>query len=710
MFKMSSQIETIVNAYKTLAKIPSVLGGKLSKDGTKATAKWSVRNFDKGRTTKYMHNYVLDTAKEDISVLARSDFGIDVSNELLSAVSPSEAFRAVIREDRDGKDNKKQYMEVWSKNTLVHSVDLSALEVHGDVYTDSELGGLEWSSDETALVYVAEKKLKKSEPYIKRKAEEKNESEANLPKKGEEYIYRQDWGEQLVGRYLSVIVVFRLQNESLTVLQGLPDHWCPGQVRFTPKGDGVVGIALETEPRRLGLIFCTNRPGYIFQLTLDGVLTKISHEGMSVRSPRITPDGGLVWLQRKADGPHHACHELVRWKRDEGTQETLIPIVDTVRVIENGENFYGLYCQALPNPCFSADGKKLVFSTQQQNEVRVYMLDMESHLITDISNKSQPGSTTVLDLKSDVILGVCSNMTSPPQVYAAKLPSSGESIKWVKVSSSVEIPETLAKSKVEYLFLEHEGSQDSVKSFTVLYLSGGERNAPLVVWPHGGPHSGFVNAYSLEAALFNLLGFAAIQINYRGSTGAGDASVRFLPSRAGDADVKDCKLATDEAVRRYLLNDRALCLFGGSHGGFLVTHLSGQYPELYCAVVSRNPVVDVASMVGVTDIPDWCAVEAGFEYTESGPPSDEQLLAMRRCSPLAHVHSVRAPTALMLGNGDRRVPAAQGLVYARRLKANGVKTRIYMYDDNHSLSSLPAEMDNLINSADWLLTHLHKDA
>jgi acylaminoacyl-peptidase len=104
---------------------------------------------------------------------------------------------------------------------------------------------------------------------------------------------------------------------------------------------------------------------------------------------------------------------------------------------------------------------------------------------------------------------------------------------------------------------------------------------------------------------FKIAGFASLQVNYRGSTGAGQASVAFLPKRVGDADVKDCKLATDEAVKMYSVDDKKIGLTGGSHGGFLVTHLSGQYPDVYKAVVTRNPVTDVASMFNSTDIPDW---------------------------------------------------------------------------------------------------------
>jgi hypothetical protein len=53
-----------------------------------------------------------------------------------------------------------------------------------------------------------------------------------------------------------------------------------------------------------------------------------------------------------------------------------------------------------------------------------------------------------------------------------------------------------------------------------------------------------------------------------------------------------------------------VAVVGGSHGGFLTGHLLGQAPGAFKAGVLRNPVCDLSLMIHVSDIPDWCFVEA----------------------------------------------------------------------------------------------------
>lgn len=95
-------------------------------------------------------------------------------------------------------------------------------------------------------------------------------------------------------------------------------------------------------------------------------------------------------------------------------------------------------------------------------------------------------------------------------------------------------------------------------------------------------------------------------VNYRGSSGAGQDSLNHLIGRIGKSDVADCVLATVQAYIHYpWIDSNRAVLVGGSHGGFLVAHLSAYYPDMYKAVVARNPIFDVATMAITSDIPDW---------------------------------------------------------------------------------------------------------
>jgi len=125
----------------------------------------------------------------------------------------------------------------------------------------------------------------------------------------------------------------------------------------------------------------------------------------------------------------------------------------------------------------------------------------------------------------------------------------------------------------------------------------------------------------------------------------------------------------------------------------------------------RNPVTNVASMVTATDIPDWCYVEtfgSGYHgWEESRGPTREELDAMWRASPIAHLDGVVAPTLIALGLQDRRVPPSQGMEYYYALRSKGVPTKLLTYEqDNHAIDRVASEADHWINCKKWFDEHL----
>lgn len=53
---------------------------------------------------------------------------------------------------------------------------------------------------------------------------------------GEQFVYHEDWGETLSTRSVPVLCVLDIEGNSISVLEGIPEHLSPGQVRMELQG------------------------------------------------------------------------------------------------------------------------------------------------------------------------------------------------------------------------------------------------------------------------------------------------------------------------------------------------------------------------------------------------------------------------------------------------------------------------------------------
>ncbi|XP_053233396.1 acylamino-acid-releasing enzyme [Podarcis raffonei] len=718
--------EEIAALYRELSQFPSLSSASIGPEVTtqyggkycNVYTEWSQRDLERAENIKFCHQYLIFHDSHSIVYSSPSGNCTEIKGELLSRDSPSGAQKAVLRKTSNTKGEEKQFLEVWEKNRKVKSIELTALEKHGQVYEDDQFGCLAWSHSETHLLYVAEKKRPKAESFFKPKAPELS-SEEELAKterrdkaiKGEQFVFYEDWGETLVAKSTPVLCVLDIESNNVSVLESVPEHISPGQAFWAPGDTGVVFTGWWHEPFRLGLRYCTNRRSAIFYVDLTGGRCELlSDDNKAIWSPRLSPDQcRIVYLENPASGPHQQCSRLCMY--DWYTKLTSV-VVEIVPRQSQGE-FTGIYSTALSEHCWAADSQRVVLDTIQRSRQELIVVDTVSGSVCSLTKGSRLGSWALLTVDRDLMVARFSTPNCPPVLMVAFLPPAGKEaeVNWVCLEEASPIQEISWDVRTLQPPPEQDNPQYAGLSFEAILLRPTQEpkkaKFPLVVSPHGGPHSAFTTSWMLYPALLCRMGFAVLLVNYRGSLGFGQDSVDSLPGKVGSQDVKDVQFCVEQVLQEELTDPQRVAVFGGSHGGFLSCHLIGQYPGTYKACVARNPVVNVASMVGSTDIPDWCLTEAGLPYDQTALPDPKQGAEMLLCSPMQYVDKVRTPVLLMIGDEDRRVPPKQGLEYYRALKAKGVPTRMLLYPgNNHSLSGVEAEADGFMNIALWLIQHL----
>lgn len=726
-----SQEKELASAYREVTGNPVVTAATvtLSQDDQILTLEsyWSQRDIERKEKTVSLRSH---TIKVDSGEVLSSNGPQEIKNELWNKTSPSGALRAVVRVGKDKKNEEKQYIEIFDKKRKLKTIDIQSLEKHGKIIdNDGQFGSFEWSLSEGHLLYMAEKKVPSSKSFFDPKAfkddpiggedaEDDVKDERATGKEdsslGEEFLYRDNWGEVLVERVHPVICILDIEASTVSILENLPDSISPGQAVWTPDDAGVVVCGWEHEPYRLGLRHCCQRKSALYFIDLQkGSVEVLSEPERAVRYPRFSLDmSRLIYLDTPIGGGHHQCARLVKVSWPSLERETVVDIVRSA----TGSEFPGLYCTGMSRDVWFEDNVHIAVSSHCRSRMAVFIINTNSGKLQRVEIAGEPGAASLLGVHRNLLVLQCSSLNMPPHLVFGKVtdPSDISKTKWIfpdgqpepldwltwKIICHTPTPDRVHK---DYASLDYE---------SILCLPKSEKDdalPPLIVFSHGGPNISFDSSFNDIALFFCRCGYATVMVNYRGSLGFGQDSVDSLLGSIGDQDVKDVESAMVEVLAKGDADGNSIFAFGGSHGGFLSTHLIGQYPDTFKAAATRNPVTNLVSMASTTDIKDWIFDQAGIPFTFKNLADDKILPRLWAASPMSHIDQVKTPLLLMLGQDDRRVPPSQGLDYWRALKARNVPVRLLSYPgNNHSISSVDAEADCMLNTMVWFNKHLSR--
>jgi dipeptidyl aminopeptidase/acylaminoacyl peptidase len=207
-------------------------------------------------------------------------------------------------------------------------------------------------------------------------------------------------------------------------------------------------------------------------------------------------------------------------------------------------------------------------------------------------------------------------------------------------------------------------SRDGIELSGYLTLPNSkQKNLPLVVYPHGGPHGprDFWR-FDPDAQMLASRGYAVLQLNFRGSGGYG-RDFQYSGYRKWGLEMQDDLTdATHWAIESGVADAQRICIYGASYGGYATLMGVVKEPDLYKCAIGYVGVYSLPMMFEEGDIP---STQSGINYLQQALGTDPTDLENR--SPAYNVDKIKAPLFLVHGGKDERVPIEQAEFLIKQL-------------------------------------------
>jgi dipeptidyl aminopeptidase/acylaminoacyl peptidase len=221
---------------------------------------------------------------------------------------------------------------------------------------------------------------------------------------------------------------------------------------------------------------------------------------------------------------------------------------------------------------------------------------------------------------------------------------------------------------------------------TLPVARSGTKPPPLIVLSHGGPHLRDTWGYDNEVQYFASLGYAVLQVNYRGSSGYGQKYALADLIEVGRQSVDDVADGIRWAIAQGHADPARVVACGGSYGGYISLALATRYPDLAKCIVGFAGVYDW-EMEMKTDSEKYS--ELLRWRTDYNPDPKSHADGYRAISPIYQADAVKAPVLLLHGREDKRVKVDQSELMARALRKAGKSVELIR--DAEGVHGLPDE-------------------
>jgi dipeptidyl aminopeptidase/acylaminoacyl peptidase len=219
---------------------------------------------------------------------------------------------------------------------------------------------------------------------------------------------------------------------------------------------------------------------------------------------------------------------------------------------------------------------------------------------------------------------------------------------------------------------------------------------PLAFLIHGGPQGSFGDSfhYRWNPQVYAGRGYAAVMVDFHGSTGYGQAFTDSIQMDWGGKPLEDLQKGLAAALARYPWIDKTrTCALGASYGGYMINWIAGKWFDAagnapFRCLVNHDGVFDQRAMAYSTE-------ELWFTEWENGGTYYDNAAGYEKHNPVAHVARWKTPMLVVQGEQDFRVPDTQSLSTFTALQRRGIPSKLLFFPDENHWVLKPA------NSLQW---------
>jgi dipeptidyl aminopeptidase/acylaminoacyl peptidase len=454
--------------------------------------------------------------------------------------------------------------------------------------------------------------------------------------------------------------------------------------------------SIDWSPDGKQLVFLSNRepdPDFFFNYDIfvidvdSGAERRLTTTKNNEYAPVWSPDGRTIayhGLKRPITSSETNMEDTHVWTIDLATGQRR----ELGAAIDNRQG----------RPQWSPDGTWLYFTVQSRGSVKLHRLPAGGGTMELVTPPASARATVAsFDIGNDGRVAYAMVTPSGPSELLVR-DTDGEA---ALTALNKEILGTKTIAEVEsFTFRSFDGLDVEAFLTKPPRIDPNQRH-PMIVMIHGGPHGQQGPGFNHRAQVYAARGWAALMVNYRGSTGYGQAFSNAIARDQNGGEAKDVLAGVDAALSRHKwIDPNRLGVEGQSYGGQLSNWLVTQTPRFAAAV----PAASISNLVSH----NYMSVYHDYlEQEYGGKPHTGGIIEMLwERSAIRFANRVKTPVMFIHGDNDLLVNPAEIEQFYIALKDVGVETMMVRYPrEGHGMRESKHIADTIERSIAWYDRH-----